>query len=366
MVSSEDFSFPEMTSPLPHLAISPSLWRVSSLVYPDCREKDGGRELDIISSKSFSFAASEVKMESSEEKMDMLWENFNEEELLRVSSTSLGSKKQHSDDSLDSEPGRGVNQLCCAKKELKMPKSEKNISLISAPAQHKRHSVVVMFKHLKKIFLLRSSSSDPTKNHKKNCKGQNSGWTTLCLCPTLIPLAFLTNKPLSGPSLGESVAEEREMDLESVKRYLETGGFKDDKNASTIEEMPFRFFEKFIMQGLHVDLIEPGRVVCSMKVPPRLLNGGNFLHGGATATLVDLVGSAAMFTVGAPVTGVSVEINVSYLDAAFADEEIEIESRVLRVGKAVGVVTVELKKKKTGKIVAQGRHTKYLAIPSKM
>jgi acyl-coenzyme A thioesterase 13 len=36
------------------------------------------------------------------------------------------------------------------------------------------------------------------------------------------------------------------------------------------------------------------------------------------------------------------------------------------VGKAVGVVSVELKKKKTGKIIAQGRHTKYLAVPSKM
>lgn len=46
-------------------------------------------------------------------------------------------------------------------------------------------------------------------------------------------------------------------------------------------------------------------------------NGGNFLHGGATATLVDLVGSAVIFTVGAPFTGVSVEINVSYLDAAY-------------------------------------------------
>jgi hypothetical protein len=48
-------------------------------------------------------------------------------------------------------------------------------------------------------------------------------------------------------------------------------------------------------------------------------NTGNFLHGGATATLVDLVGSAVIYTVGAPTTGVSVEINVSYLDAAYAD-----------------------------------------------
>ena len=61
------------------------------------------------------------------------------------------------------------------------------------------------------------------------------------------------------------------MDFESVKRYVETGGYEEDKNASIIEKMPLRFFERFIMQGLHVDLIEPGRVVCSMKVPPRLL-----------------------------------------------------------------------------------------------
>jgi hypothetical protein len=40
---------------------------------------------------------------------------------------------------------------------------------------------------------------------------------------------------------------------------------------------------------------------------------------GAMATLVDLVGSAVIFTVGASATGVSVEINVSYLDAAYVD-----------------------------------------------
>ncbi|CAN1342721.1 Acyl-coenzyme A thioesterase 13 [Linum perenne] len=154
------------------------------------------------------------------------------------------------------------------------------------------------------------------------------------------------------------------MDLESVRRFLEKGS--GIENGSSIEAIPFRFFERFIMQGLQVDLVEPGRVICSMKVPPRLLNAGNFLHGGATATLVDLVGSAVIFTVGAPQTGVSVEINVSYLDAAYVNEEIEIEAKILRVGKAVGVVSVELRKKKTGKLIAQGRHTKYLAVSSKL
>ncbi|KAJ1386502.1 Thioesterase domain [Sesbania bispinosa] len=143
------------------------------------------------------------------------------------------------------------------------------------------------------------------------------------------------------------------MDLEAVKRYLEKGG----ETASMVDELPPRFLEPLIMNGLRVDLIEPGR-----------LNGANSLHGGATAALVDVVGSAAIPTVGyaAPSTGVSVEINVSYLDAAYVDEEIEIEARALRVGKAVAVISVEFRKKKTGKVFAQGRHTKYLAISSKM
>ncbi|KAF5803552.1 putative acyl-CoA hydrolase [Helianthus annuus] len=155
------------------------------------------------------------------------------------------------------------------------------------------------------------------------------------------------------------------MDLESVRNYLE----KSSSGASSndIDSMPYRFFEPIIMSGLKVDLIEPGRLICSMKVPPRLLNVAKSLHGGATAALVDVVGSAVILTVEkATTTGVSVEINVSYLDAAYAGDEIEIEAKALRVGKAVAVVTVELRNKRTGKIVAQGRHTKYLAVSSKL
>ncbi|CAJ1974744.1 unnamed protein product [Sphenostylis stenocarpa] len=154
------------------------------------------------------------------------------------------------------------------------------------------------------------------------------------------------------------------MDLEAVKRYLEKGV----GTSSEVDGLPPRFLEPLIMNSLKVDLIEPGRLVCSMKIPQRLLNAGNSLHGGATAALVDIVGSAAIPTVGyaGSNTGVSVEINVSYLDAAYADEEIEIDARTLRVGKAVAVISVEFKKKKTGKIFAQGRHTKFLPPSSKM
>ncbi|XP_054821624.1 uncharacterized protein LOC129320282 [Prosopis cineraria] len=154
------------------------------------------------------------------------------------------------------------------------------------------------------------------------------------------------------------------MDVESVKRYFQLE--KGNEIASVIHELPSRFLEPLVMSGLRVDLIEPGRVVCSFKIPPRLLNSFNSLHGGATSTLVDLLGSAAIYSAGAPEVGVSVEINVTYLDAAYADEDIEIEARTLRVGKAVAVVSVEFKRKKTGKVFAIGRHTKYLAIASKL
>lgn len=47
-------------------------------------------------------------------------------------------------------------------------------------------------------------------------------------------------------------------------------------------------------------------------------------------------------------------------------EEIEIEAKLLQVGKAVGVTSIEFRKKKTGKIIAQARHSKYLAVSSKL
>ncbi|KAG6571321.1 Acyl-coenzyme A thioesterase 13, partial [Cucurbita argyrosperma subsp. argyrosperma] len=155
--------------------------------------------------------------------------------------------------------------------------------------------------------------------------------------------------------------------MEKTKRYLEKHDDDDDRKvASTIDALPFRFYENFVMTDLRVDLIEPGRIVCSLKVPARLLNENNSLHGGASASLVDCIGSVALKTLGANTTGVSLEINLSYLDAAYLDEEIEIDAKVLRLGKTIAVINVELRRKGNGKIIAQGRHTKYLAISSKL
>ncbi|KAJ3678770.1 hypothetical protein LUZ61_021311 [Rhynchospora tenuis] len=152
--------------------------------------------------------------------------------------------------------------------------------------------------------------------------------------------------------------------LEAARRMLEDAAV-ETLPTPALDAIPSKFYDAFVLRGLKVVVAEPRRLLCSLTVPPRLLNTGKFMHGGATASLVDLVGSAVFYTAGVETRGAPLEMSIAYLDAAFADEEIDIEAKVLRTGKAVGVATVELRKK-NGKIIAHARYTKYLASLSKL
>nr|CAD1836881.1 unnamed protein product [Ananas comosus var. bracteatus] len=197
------------------------------------------------------------------------------------------------------------------------------------------------------------------------------------------------------------------MDLDAVKRSLELDPDPSSSSSSSspAAELPPSFYDAFVLHGLRIDAAEPRRVLCSLSVPlasryhpvpgsnalfgalnlpiryPCCLeslrlgvsidcwkdvNSESYLHSGVIATLADVVGSAVFYSSGFPTSGVSLEISISYLDAAFINEEIEIEAKLLRVGKAVGVTSIEFRKKNTGKIIAQARHSKYLAVSSKL
>lgn len=157
--------------------------------------------------------------------------------------------------------------------------------------------------------------------------------------------------------------------LETARRLLEVTSTTEQEaeaeaEAEQLPSLPSGFYDAFVLRGIRVvQALQPGTFLCHFTVPSRLLNSGGFLHGGATASLVDLVASAAFATAGLRTRGSPLEMNISYLDAAFADEEIDIEAKVLRAGKAVGVAVVELKKK-SGKIIAQARYSKYLGVAS--
>ncbi|MBA0617108.1 hypothetical protein Godav_026582 [Gossypium davidsonii] len=93
---SEDFSFPKITNPLPQFTSLPSLWRVTSLVYPEYgdnneEEEEPTRRKNLSVSCLSSESEANKRDGEDREKMDMLWEEFNEE-LKRAS--SLRSRKE--------------------------------------------------------------------------------------------------------------------------------------------------------------------------------------------------------------------------------------------------------------------------------
>ncbi|WJX57728.1 hypothetical protein P8452_43256 [Trifolium repens] len=64
-----------------------------------------------------------------------------------------------------------------------------------------------------------------------------------------------------------------------------------------------------------------GNTWSSIVVVKYLHNSGNYLHVGAIPTLVDILGAAAILAIGFPSdSGLSIEINVSCLDAAYVHE----------------------------------------------
>ncbi|KAM5202591.1 acyl-coenzyme A thioesterase 13 isoform 1-T1 [Hipposideros larvatus] len=105
---------------------------------------------------------------------------------------------------------------------------------------------------------------------------------------------------------------------------------------------------------------DPGKVICELKVEEEHTNKGGTLHGGLTATLVDNVSTMALLCTERGAPGVSVDMNITYMSPAKIGEDIVITARVLKQGKTLAFASVDLTNKATGKLVAQGRHTKHL------
>ncbi|XP_010706969.1 acyl-coenzyme A thioesterase 13 isoform X2 [Meleagris gallopavo] len=55
----------------------------------------------------------------------------------------------------------------------------------------------------------------------------------------------------------------------------------------------------------------PGKVVCELKVEEEHTNRGGTLHGGLTATLVDVVSTIALLYTERALPGVSVDMNIT-------------------------------------------------------
>jgi acyl-coenzyme A thioesterase 13 len=102
-----------------------------------------------------------------------------------------------------------------------------------------------------------------------------------------------------------------------------------------------------------------GRARARLPVSLGVQNLGGSLHGGAVATLVDVVGTVAIMSAdaqGRP--GVTTDLNVSYFAAGKG--VVVAEAVVLKAGRTLAFVAVDVKREDDGVLIAQGRMTKHL------
>ena len=115
------------------------------------------------------------------------------------------------------------------------------------------------------------------------------------------------------------------------------------------------------LAGIELLSAEDGNARVRLPVTESVQNMGGNLHGGAIATLVDDAGTIAILTADrSSRPGVSTDLNVSFFAPAPAGTSVIAEASVLKTGKTLAFVSVDIRREHDGALVAQGRMTKFL------
>ncbi|PHZ17233.1 esterase [Rhizopus microsporus ATCC 52813] len=122
-------------------------------------------------------------------------------------------------------------------------------------------------------------------------------------------------------------------------------------------------YDALVLPGLKLVDTKDGSVSAEFQVEKKHLNRLESVHGGLLATAVDIGGSLAIASKGLYATGVSTDINISYISGAKLGETITLKARVDKLGKTLAFTTVELYAK--DRLVALGRHNKFVALAYK-
>ncbi|KAL6771901.1 hypothetical protein ACKKBG_A28215 [Auxenochlorella protothecoides x Auxenochlorella symbiontica] len=138
-----------------------------------------------------------------------------------------------------------------------------------------------------------------------------------------------------------------------AERFLDLSSNQRDSDGGP------SMFDSAAMPGLYDIQAGPGHIKCYMKVGKTHVNFMGNLHGGCTGSLVDLVGSAALATLGTT-PHVSISITTNYLRPAPIGTIIRIESSVIKPGASVNTMIVHIYDDASNKMVAQGTHIKMM------
>lgn len=117
-----------------------------------------------------------------------------------------------------------------------------------------------------------------------------------------------------------------------------------------------------LLDGIDVYYAEHGVIRATLPVQSPHVNSKESLHGTLSACVVDWAAGMAIASTGLDITGVSTDLSVSYLSKAQLGENLEIEGRILKIGRTLAFTMVTIGKRMDGRTVdiVHGSHTKFL------
>lgn len=136
------------------------------------------------------------------------------------------------------------------------------------------------------------------------------------------------------------------------------------------EVLKGRIAARGIHLGSHLGIetleVASGRVVMRMGWKPELRRGGGVFHGGAIMALADQVAGCLFNTdprvAAAGATGLTTDFNVSFLKALPPGEAVLATGTVLRRGRQMTFMQIDVRSEKDGTPVASCRAA-YLTVP---
>ncbi|KAF7172701.1 hypothetical protein CNMCM5623_004888 [Aspergillus felis] len=118
--------------------------------------------------------------------------------------------------------------------------------------------------------------------------------------------------------------------------------------------------EPRLLDNLRVTAARPGTVNFELDIQKEHTNRLSILHGGTIA--MDLGGSLAVASRGLFATGVSTDLNVTYLSSGGkVGDKIQAEVTCDKFGKTLAYTNIKFMNSK-GEVFARGSHTKYIAL----
>ncbi|KAL6704342.1 hypothetical protein ACN47E_008298 [Coniothyrium glycines] len=120
--------------------------------------------------------------------------------------------------------------------------------------------------------------------------------------------------------------------------------------------------EPRLLDGLRITSASPGTVHFQLPITKHHTNRLQILHGGTIASMTDLGGSLAVASRGLFATGVSTDLNVTYLSSGGkVGDLVTAEVTCDKFGKTLAYTSIKFKNSK-GEVFARGSHTKYVAL----